>query len=297
MAEFVLKYADGRGQIHQQVAPAASEKELRERYSQQGFLIYSVKPRTASGLAATGLFRQAQEAQPREVPDLQPAVRHADPRGAADSEGAGPAGRTADRPGAGAVYQVGARRSAERDAALGGVPAAGDFSQNVRDLGDGGRKERQPHGGAGPVHHLPENCAGGAEEGDGLADVPLRADRAGDYADGVPGDLRGADVRHALHHHERQAAGDDGVADRHRHDGAQLHSGVRGGPGGRDLPVPVVGAPGVGARDAGPHQDEDAGGRGHLAEIPGGATLAHSGHAADGRHPAGAGHGNGRGFA
>ena len=45
MAEFVLKYADPRGQIHQQVATAASEKELRERYSQQGFLIYSLKPR------------------------------------------------------------------------------------------------------------------------------------------------------------------------------------------------------------------------------------------------------------
>jgi type IV pilus assembly protein PilC len=56
--EFVVKYADGRGQIHQQVAPAASEKDLRERYSQQGFLIYAVKPRTASGLAATGLFRR-----------------------------------------------------------------------------------------------------------------------------------------------------------------------------------------------------------------------------------------------
>ena len=58
MAEFVVKYADGRGQIHQQVAPAASEKDLRDRYSQQGFLIYSVKPRTASGLAASGLFRR-----------------------------------------------------------------------------------------------------------------------------------------------------------------------------------------------------------------------------------------------
>ena len=58
MAEFVLKYADGRGQIHQQVVAAPSEKELRERYSQQGFLIYSVKPRVASGLAASGLFRR-----------------------------------------------------------------------------------------------------------------------------------------------------------------------------------------------------------------------------------------------
>ena len=51
MADFVLKYADGRGQIHQQVATAPSEKELRERYSQQGFLIYSIKPRVAAQAA------------------------------------------------------------------------------------------------------------------------------------------------------------------------------------------------------------------------------------------------------
>jgi len=48
MAQFVLKYADGRGQIHQQVATAESEKELRERYSQQGFLVYSIKSRTVA---------------------------------------------------------------------------------------------------------------------------------------------------------------------------------------------------------------------------------------------------------
>ena len=39
MAEWVLKYADPRGEIHQQVAEAASEREVRERFSQQGFLI------------------------------------------------------------------------------------------------------------------------------------------------------------------------------------------------------------------------------------------------------------------
>ena len=50
MAEFVLKYADGRGEIHQQVATAGSEKELRDRYSQQGFLVYSVRPK--GGMAA-----------------------------------------------------------------------------------------------------------------------------------------------------------------------------------------------------------------------------------------------------
>ena len=45
MAEWTLKYADARGAIHQQVAEATSEKELRDRFSQQGFLIYSIKPK------------------------------------------------------------------------------------------------------------------------------------------------------------------------------------------------------------------------------------------------------------
>ena len=48
MADFLLKYADGRGQIHQQVTAATSEKELREKYTQQGFLVYSIKPRTGA---------------------------------------------------------------------------------------------------------------------------------------------------------------------------------------------------------------------------------------------------------
>lgn len=54
MADFVLKYADGRGQIHHQVTSAASEKELREKYAQQGFLIYSIKAR--SGVGGTSFF-------------------------------------------------------------------------------------------------------------------------------------------------------------------------------------------------------------------------------------------------
>src|SRR5215472_8765940 len=53
MAEFVLKYADGRGQMHHQTATAGSEKEIRDRYSNQGFLVYSVKPK-ASALTSIG---------------------------------------------------------------------------------------------------------------------------------------------------------------------------------------------------------------------------------------------------
>jgi len=59
MAEWTLKYADARGEIHQQVAQAASEGELRDRFTQQGFLVYSVKPRSeiaglTSGFRPTG---------------------------------------------------------------------------------------------------------------------------------------------------------------------------------------------------------------------------------------------------
>ena len=53
MAEWSLKYADARGEIHQKVAEAGSERELRDRYTQQGFLVYSVKPKSElSGLAS-----------------------------------------------------------------------------------------------------------------------------------------------------------------------------------------------------------------------------------------------------
>jgi type IV pilus assembly protein PilC len=45
MAEWTLKYADARGEMHNQVAEAGSERELRDRLTQQGFLVYSIKPR------------------------------------------------------------------------------------------------------------------------------------------------------------------------------------------------------------------------------------------------------------
>ena len=49
MPEWTLKYADVRGEMHQQVAEATSERELRDRLTQQGFLVYSIKPRQEAG--------------------------------------------------------------------------------------------------------------------------------------------------------------------------------------------------------------------------------------------------------
>lgn len=45
MAEFVIKLADERGRVQEQVHSAASAEELRQRFTQAGYYIYSVKPR------------------------------------------------------------------------------------------------------------------------------------------------------------------------------------------------------------------------------------------------------------
>jgi len=51
MAQFVVKIADDRGHLAQQVEHGYSESEVRERFVQQGYLVYWVKPR---GLFAGG---------------------------------------------------------------------------------------------------------------------------------------------------------------------------------------------------------------------------------------------------
>jgi type IV pilus assembly protein PilC len=48
VAEFLLRYADARGQVHEQLAEAATERDARERFAQQGFLVYSVRARDLS---------------------------------------------------------------------------------------------------------------------------------------------------------------------------------------------------------------------------------------------------------
>jgi len=55
MAEWTLKYADARGEMHQQVVEAASEHEVRDRFTEQGFLVYHVKPRSEVSALAGGL--------------------------------------------------------------------------------------------------------------------------------------------------------------------------------------------------------------------------------------------------
>ncbi len=54
MAEWTLKYADARGEIHQKVAEGDSEGELRDKLVSQGFLVYSIRPRSEMGGIADG---------------------------------------------------------------------------------------------------------------------------------------------------------------------------------------------------------------------------------------------------
>ena len=62
MAEFLVKIADERGNLAQQVEHGYSETEVRDRFAQQGYLVYWVKPRTVlSGGALRGRkVRQSQ---------------------------------------------------------------------------------------------------------------------------------------------------------------------------------------------------------------------------------------------
>jgi type IV pilus assembly protein PilC len=55
MAEFVVKLADERGHMHQQIEHGYSEAEVRDRFSQQGYLVYWVKPQ---GLLTSGVSLQ-----------------------------------------------------------------------------------------------------------------------------------------------------------------------------------------------------------------------------------------------
>ena len=52
MAEFVIKIADDRGRVQQHIEQGYSEAEVRDRFSQQGYLVYWVKPQ---GMLTSGI--------------------------------------------------------------------------------------------------------------------------------------------------------------------------------------------------------------------------------------------------
>jgi type IV pilus assembly protein PilC len=64
MAEFLIKAADERGHVLQQVERGYSQSEVRDRFVQQGYLVYWVKPRgLVFGKAALGRGRKVRQSQ------------------------------------------------------------------------------------------------------------------------------------------------------------------------------------------------------------------------------------------
>jgi len=61
MAEFLIKVADERGRLLQQVETGYSEAEVRERFVQQGFLVYWVKPK---GILTGGKISRRKKIRP-----------------------------------------------------------------------------------------------------------------------------------------------------------------------------------------------------------------------------------------
>jgi type IV pilus assembly protein PilC len=61
VSEFVLKYADERGQMKQEVVNGNSESEIRDRFSSQGFLVYSIKPKGKFDALASSAARKSRK--------------------------------------------------------------------------------------------------------------------------------------------------------------------------------------------------------------------------------------------
>ena len=60
MPEFVLKYADANGAVHERVEQADTAQSLRQRYADEGLLVYAIKPKRKLGeLPSVGGGRKA----------------------------------------------------------------------------------------------------------------------------------------------------------------------------------------------------------------------------------------------
>jgi type IV pilus assembly protein PilC len=62
MAEFVVKVADERGRMHQQVEQGYSVAEVRDRFASQGYLVYWVKPQSMLSAGFSGRRRKLKQA-------------------------------------------------------------------------------------------------------------------------------------------------------------------------------------------------------------------------------------------
>ena len=170
MAEFLVKVADEQGHMRQQVEHGYSEAEVHDRFTQQGYLVYWVKPRTMLS-GGGGKFGQARQAAAIDISDFQPAVSDADQGRAADPDGAG----SPDQAAAGQTLlspRERARAGKRRRVAVRCFCRPAGVSQDVHHHADGGRKKRQHGRSSEPLHHLPAHGADFPQKAPGVAGVP-----------------------------------------------------------------------------------------------------------------------------
>lgn len=191
MAEWVLKYSDPRGEVHQQVAEAVTEKELRDRYSQQGFLIYSIKPRhEIAGVSMGGgrkkkinlekflIFNQQFVTLVRAgLPILKALDLLSD--------------RLTDVRLAPHIKAV--REEVKNGSLLSDAFARqGVFPPIYVTSVLAGEKERRAGRSAGSFYHLSKAGAGGTQEADSVAGLSVHSDCAGGMPDGISDHFRGS---------------------------------------------------------------------------------------------------------
>ncbi len=95
MAEFLVKVADEQGHLVQQVEHGYSEADVRERFTQQGYLVYWVKPQGIFSGGKVGLSRG--KTQAKSVRNFQPAVSDPDQSWSSDPDCARIAYQEAER--------------------------------------------------------------------------------------------------------------------------------------------------------------------------------------------------------
>ncbi len=84
MAEFLVKMADERGHVLEQMENGSSAQEIRDRFVQQGFMVYSIKGQ--GGALGLNLLGTRKKIKGRGIHHLQPAIPHADQGWSADIE-------------------------------------------------------------------------------------------------------------------------------------------------------------------------------------------------------------------
>ena len=130
VSDFVLKYADARGEVTAR-SPRAPPRRKFASVLPGRFpgLFGQAQARGDQPLGRNRDSRAAQASQSRKIPHLQSAVRHADSRRPADSESARSARRTTDRPEAHALHQPGARRRPQGRPAVRSLSCSRVFSR------------------------------------------------------------------------------------------------------------------------------------------------------------------------